>query len=99
MANPLQYSYLENPTDRRPCQTTVPGVAESDTTGATWHAPGILMWGEGRRVSRTWAGGDGLDAPQPLFGGIEDRGIAPDALFLLSALQMWPLGFWSIFCP
>lgn len=32
----------------------------------------------------------------PLFGGVEYRGIAPDTLFLLPALQMWPLGFWSL---
>ena len=31
--NPLQYSCLENPTDRQACPATVPGVAESDMTG------------------------------------------------------------------
>ena len=30
--NPLQYSCLENPTDRGAWQATVRGVAESDTT-------------------------------------------------------------------
>ena len=30
--NPLQYSCLGNLRDRRPCRTTVYGVAESDTT-------------------------------------------------------------------
>ena len=30
--NPLQYSCLENPTDRGAWQATVHGVAESDTT-------------------------------------------------------------------
>ena len=32
MANPLQYSWLENPRDGRAWQATVYGVAESDTT-------------------------------------------------------------------
>ena len=36
--NPLQYSCLENPTDREACQATVHGVVESGTTEATWHA-------------------------------------------------------------
>ena len=31
--NPLQYSCLENPMDRRARQATVHGVAELDTTG------------------------------------------------------------------
>jgi len=31
--NPLQYSCLENPTDRQACRATVPRVAESDKTG------------------------------------------------------------------
>ena len=30
--NPLQYSCLENPMDRAAWRTTVPGVAESETT-------------------------------------------------------------------
>ena len=33
--NPLQYSYLENPMDRRAWQATVLGVAELDTTEMT----------------------------------------------------------------
>ena len=33
--NPLQYSCLENPTDRGAWRATVHGVAESDTTEAT----------------------------------------------------------------
>jgi len=36
--NPLQYSCLENPVDIGARQTTFHGVAESDTTEATWHA-------------------------------------------------------------
>ena len=32
--NPLQYSYLENPTERGVWQATVPKVTESDTTEA-----------------------------------------------------------------
>ena len=34
-SNPLQYSCLENPTDRGAWQATVHGVAESDTILAT----------------------------------------------------------------
>ena len=33
--NPLQYSCLENPTDREACQATVHGVVESGTAEAT----------------------------------------------------------------
>ena len=33
--NPLQYSCLENPMDRRAWQATIHRVAESDTTEAT----------------------------------------------------------------
>ena len=36
--NPLQYSYLENPTDRGAWWATAHGVAESDLTEATEHA-------------------------------------------------------------
>ena len=100
MANPLQYSYLENPTDRRPCQTTVHGVAESDTTGATWHAPGILTWGEGRCVSRTWAGGDGVDAPNPCLVVLRTEALLLTPCF---CSQLFRCGRWvfglSIFCP
>ena len=35
--NPLQYSYLENPTDRGAWWTAVHGVVESDRTEATEH--------------------------------------------------------------
>ena len=35
--NPLQYSCLENPTDRRAWRATVQRVAESDTTEVTQH--------------------------------------------------------------
>ena len=35
--NSLQYSCLENPTDRGAWQATVHRVAESDTTEVTWH--------------------------------------------------------------
>ena len=34
-ANPLQYSYLENPKGRGAWWATVPGVSESDTTEVT----------------------------------------------------------------
>ena len=37
-ANPLQYSFLENPVDRGAWQATVHRVAESDTTEATSHS-------------------------------------------------------------
>ena len=36
--NPLQCPSLENPMDRGAWQTTIHGVAESDTTEATEHA-------------------------------------------------------------
>ena len=35
--NPVQYTCLENPTDRRACRATVHRVAESDTIEATEH--------------------------------------------------------------
>ena len=34
---PLQYSCLESPMDRGAWRATIHGVAELDTTGATWH--------------------------------------------------------------
>ena len=47
--NPLQYSCLENPMERGTEWTAVHGVAESDTTEATWHAWMYVMvflgWG------------------------------------------------------
>ena len=36
--NPLQYSCLENPTDRGAWRATVHRVTESDMTEVTWHA-------------------------------------------------------------
>ena len=39
--NPLQYSCLENPTDRRAWRATVQRVAESDTTEVTQHIQSI----------------------------------------------------------
>ena len=35
--NPLQYSCLENATDRGAWWATVHGIGESDMTEATWH--------------------------------------------------------------
>ena len=37
-SNPLQYSCLENPMDRRAWWATVQGRKESEATEATWHA-------------------------------------------------------------
>ena len=45
--NPLQYSCLENPTDRGGSQATVHSVTELDTTEATAHVHGM---------SYRWAG-------------------------------------------
>ena len=36
--NPLQYSCLEHPMDRRARQATVHGAAELDMAEETWHA-------------------------------------------------------------
>ena len=36
--NPLQYSCLENPTDRGNCQATVRGIVEHDVTEHEQHA-------------------------------------------------------------
>ena len=38
--NPLQYSYLENPTDRRACQATVHEVTKSRTRLSVKHSTG-----------------------------------------------------------
>ena len=44
--NPLQYSYLENPTDRGAWRAVVRGVAQSDMTEAAKHsaAQGLPWW-------------------------------------------------------
>ena len=39
--NPLQYSFLENPTDRGAWRATVHGVAEADTSEGNQHAQGF----------------------------------------------------------
>ena len=41
--NPLQYSCLENPTDRGGSQATVHSVTELDTTEATAHVHGVCL--------------------------------------------------------
>ena len=57
--NPLQCSCLENPRDRGASWAAVYGVAESDTTEATWHAR--MRW------KRKWQ-------PTPVFLPGESQG-------------------------
>ena len=41
--NPLQYSYLENSTDRGAWLAIVHGVTKSQTRPSTWHIPYYVM--------------------------------------------------------
>ena len=51
--NPLQYSCLGNPMDRRTCQATVHGVTKSETPAGNWVYTPYLLWKENTRWEAT----------------------------------------------
>ena len=52
--NPLQYSCLENSTDRGAWWATVPRAAESVMTGSNWTEHTTQRWGVDRSSDMTW---------------------------------------------
>ena len=63
--NPLQYSCLENPVDRRAWWTTVHGVAKIQTRLNNWHFPNTCSWRYSQRMQWLWIAN--IDHSHPIF--------------------------------
>ena len=63
--NPLHYSCLENPVDRRAWWTTVHGVAKIQTRLSNWHFPNTCNWWYSQRMQWLWIAN--IDHSHPIF--------------------------------
>ena len=72
--NPLQYSCLKNPMDRRPWQTTVHGVAKSWTGLRTKHASTMILFEFTMFLHSLFGEGNGNPFQLSCFESPMDRG-------------------------
>ena len=86
--NPLQYSYLENPTDRRACRATVHGVTKSWTWLSpywSWRSNTLATWLKSRFIRK--------DPDTGKDWGREEKGTTEDEMV---GGHHWPNGDMSL---